>query len=96
MRTNIDECRRIGEWIGKKLNACDGEVCILIPEHGVSALDREGGAFFDPAADAALFSALENTMRQTEKRRIVRLPLHINDAAFAEATVTTFLDISQR
>jgi uncharacterized protein (UPF0261 family) len=96
MRTNIDECRRIGEWIGNKLNACEGEVRILIPEHGVSALDREGGAFFDPEADAALFSALESTMRQTEKRRIIRLPLHINDPAFAEVTVTTFHDISQR
>jgi len=96
MRTNIDECRRTGEWIGKKLNACEGEVRMLIPEQGVSALDREGGAFFDPEADAALFSALESTMRQTEKRRIVRLPLHINDPAFAEVTVATFLDISQR
>src|SRR5690242_19117709 len=76
MRTNIDECRRIGEWIGKKLNACEGEVRMLIPEQGVSAL--------------------ESTMRQTEKRRTVRLPLHINDLAFAEVTVTTFLDIAQR
>ena len=31
----------------------------LIPEKGVSALDIEGGAFFDPEADAALFDAIE-------------------------------------
>jgi uncharacterized protein (UPF0261 family) len=96
MRTTAEECKRIGEWIGNKLNACEGEVRFLIPEKGVSALDSEGGAFFDPEADAALFGALESTIMQTERRKIVRLPLHINDPAFAEAAVATFLDISQR
>jgi len=96
MRTSADECRRIGEWIGRKLNACEGEVRFLIPEKGVSALDRQGGAFFDPEADAALFSALDATVRQTARRRIVRLPYHINDPAFAEAAVTTFLEIARR
>ena len=59
MRTTAEECRAIGEWIGEKLNACEGPVRFLIPEKGVSALDIEGGAFWDPEADAALFSALE-------------------------------------
>ena len=62
----------------------------LIPEKGVSALDIEGGAFFDPDADAALFAALEATVRQTADRRIERLPLHINDPKFAEAAVAAF------
>jgi uncharacterized protein (UPF0261 family) len=96
MRTTADECRRIGEWIGNKLNACEGEVRFLIPEKGISALDSEGAAFFDPQADAALFAALEATIMQTGRRRIVRLPLHINDPAFAEAAAAAFLDISQQ
>jgi uncharacterized protein (UPF0261 family) len=96
MRTTADECRRIGKWIGTKLNACEGEVRFLIPEKGVSALDAEGAAFFDPQADAALFAALEATIIQTDRRKIVRLPYHINDPAFAEAAVANFLDISQR
>ncbi len=96
MRTNAEECRRIGAWIGGKLNACEGEVRFLIPEKGVSSLDIDGGAFFDPQADAALFAALEDTVRQTERRRILRLPLHINDPAFAATAAATFLDISQR
>jgi len=95
MRTTADECRRIGEWIGEKLNACEGEVRLLIPEKGVSALDIEGGAFFDPAADAALFTALEATVRQTPKRRIVRLPFHINDPQFAKAAVAAFHEIEK-
>lgn len=90
MRTTADECSAIGEWIGGRLNACDGEVRILIPEKGVSALDIEGGAFFDPDADAALFAAIERTVRQTATRRIQRLPLHINDPAFSAAAVAAF------
>lgn len=95
MRTSAGECHAIGEWIGGKLNACDGPVRFLIPEKGVSALDIEGGAFWDPDADAALFSALEATVRQTDRRRIERLPLHINDPEFAEAAVAAFREITR-
>ena len=95
MRTTAGECRAIGEWIGRKLNACDGEVRFLIPEKGVSALDKEGGAFFDPEADAALFAALEATIRPTERRTVVRLPLHINDKDFSEAAIAAFREIAR-
>ena len=94
MRTTPDESREIGAWIGRKLNACDGPVRFLIPEKGVSALDIEGAAFFDPDADAALFEALEATLVETADRRILRYPLHINDPAFAEAAVAAFREIS--
>lgn len=94
MRTTPDECREIGVWIGAKLNACEGPVRFLLPEKGISALDVEGGAFFDPGADAALFAAIEETVRQNSRRAIVRLPLHINDPAFAAAAVQAFNDIS--
>jgi uncharacterized protein (UPF0261 family) len=94
MRTTAEECREIGAWIADKLNACEGKVCFLIPEKGVSALDIEGGAFHDPEADAALFSAIEETLQITENRRLVRLPLHINDPAFAQAAVAAFREIA--
>lgn len=94
MRTTADECRRIGEWIGEKLSQCEGPVRFLIPEKGVSALDIEGGAFWDPEADAALFQAIERTIRPTATRRVERLPLHINDPEFAEAAVKAFREIS--
>jgi uncharacterized protein (UPF0261 family) len=94
MRTTPEECTAIGEWIGRKLNACDGPVIFLIPEKGVSALDIDSGPFFDPAADRALFSALEATIEQTALRQVRRLPLHINDPLFAEAAVTAFREIA--
>lgn len=94
MRTTAAECEQIGRWIGEKLNLCQGPLRFLIPEKGVSALDIEGGAFFDPQADAALFDALEAAVMPTALRRVVRLPFHINDPQFAEAAVAAFRDIA--
>jgi uncharacterized protein (UPF0261 family) len=87
MRTTAAETARIGAWIGERLNACAGPVRFLLPEGGVSVLDAPGMAFHDPAADAALFAALERTVRQTERRRLIRLPYALNDPLFADALV---------
>jgi uncharacterized protein (UPF0261 family) len=94
MRTTPEECRQIGSWIAEKLNACQGPVRFLIPEKGVSALDIAGGAFFDPEADAALFDALQEGVRATPERRLIRLPLHINDPEFSDALAQNFLEIA--
>ena len=82
----------MGRWIGEKLNRCEGEVRLLIPEGGVSALDAGEKPFYDPAADAALFAALEATVRQTPRRRLLRLPYNVNDPPFADALVAQFRD----
>ena len=66
----------------------------LIPERGVSALDIEGGAFYDPEADAALFDAIEHGPLD-ETAALIRLPFHINDAEFAAAAVAAFKDIAR-
>jgi len=95
MRTTAEECHSIGEWIGAKLNACEGPVRFLVPERGVSAMDAPGQPFYDPEADAALFAALESTIRQTPLRRLIRLPLHINDPQFAEALAQNFMELVQ-
>ena len=83
MRTTADECRAIGDWIGEQAQSpARARSRFLIPEKGVSALDIEGGAFFDPEADArAVRRASRRRCSQTANRRIVRLPLHINDPA---------------
>ena len=94
MRTTADENRSMGEWIGAKLNACQGPVRFLIPERGVSLIDAPGMPFHDPDADAALFEALERTVEQTDARRLIRLPHHINDADFARALVESWNEIA--
>ena len=93
MRTTAAENRAMGEWIGARLNACAGPVRFLIPEKGVSLIDAPGMPFHDPDADAALFEALERTVEETRVRRLIRLPLHINDADFAAALVESWHEI---
>ena len=44
MRTTPDENERMGRWIGERLNQMDAPVRFLLPEGGVSALDKPGGA----------------------------------------------------
>ena len=74
----------------RALNPMDAPVRFFLPEGGVSALDAPGQPFHDPAADAALFDALERTVRQTAARQLVRLPHNINDPAFAALVVEAF------
>jgi uncharacterized protein (UPF0261 family) len=90
MRTTAEECQAIGAWIADKLNRCEGPVRFLVPEKGVSALDAPGQPFHDPEADAALFDALERTVKPTARRQIIRLPHHINDPEFADALAAEF------
>lgn len=94
MRTTVDENGAIGRWIGERLNACRGPVRFLLPEGGVSLIDAPGQPFHDPAADAALFEALEATVEQSPHRRLVRQPHAINDPAFAAALVAAFREIA--
>lgn len=93
MRTNAAENAEMGRWIAEKLNACDGPVRLLVPERGVSALDIEGGEFWDPEADAALFDALRSSVR--DRNRLLFVPHHINDRAFATAAAETFLELME-
>jgi uncharacterized protein (UPF0261 family) len=96
MRTTVDENRAMGSWIAERLNLMQGPVRFLLPMGGVSMLDAPGQPFHDPEADAALFGALEQTLRQTPQRQLIRVPGNINDTAFAEAAVSAFRAISPK
>jgi uncharacterized protein (UPF0261 family)/ABC-type branched-subunit amino acid transport system ATPase component len=87
MRTTPEENERMGRWIGEKLNRMDGPVRFFLPEGGVSALDAPGQPFRDPEANAALFTALERSVRQTGNRQLIRIRHHINEPEFASAIV---------
>ena len=94
MRTTPSENRRMGEWIASRINLMDGPVRFLIPEGGVSALDAPGQPFHDPEADRELFNAITERFRESSNRRLVRVPYHINDPAFAEVVVKTLNEIN--
>lgn len=95
MRTTPEENTRMGEWIAAKLNQMEGPVRFLIPEKGVSIIDVDGAPFYDAQADMALFDALEKNVKQTEKRKLIRLPHAINDPEFSDALVKNFQEIAE-
>jgi uncharacterized protein (UPF0261 family)/ABC-type branched-subunit amino acid transport system ATPase component len=93
MRTTLDEASRIGRFIVDKLNRMEGPVRFLVPEGGFSGLDRPGGPFWDPAADRALVDVISSNFRAGTNRKLLKLPHHVNDQAFADALVANFNEI---
>jgi uncharacterized protein (UPF0261 family) len=87
MRTTAEESAKIGRFIAQKLNRMEGPVRFLIPEGGLSGLDAPGKPFWDPAANKALFDAITSGFRAATDRKLIRLPQHVNDQAFADALV---------
>jgi uncharacterized protein (UPF0261 family)/ABC-type branched-subunit amino acid transport system ATPase component len=90
VRISPAEAADLGRHLADRLNRCDGPVRLLIPAAGLSPEGRAGGPLADPEADAALFAALEATLRQTGARKLQRLPLAIDDPAFAAALAEAF------
>lgn len=90
MRTTAEECRRIGEEIGRKAAAARGPATIVLPLGGVSAIDAPGKAFEDVAARRALFDGIRATAGETA---VKEYDGHINDAAIAERLARELLDL---
>lgn len=93
MRSTPKENEEIGRWIGAQLNRMSGPVRFFLPEGGVSLIDMPEQVFHDPTADEALFSAIEETVEQNERRRVIRLPYNINDPEFVSALVSAFREL---
>ncbi len=89
MRTTPEENDRLGKEIAQKASAARGPTAILVPLRGVSAIDCEGGPFWWPDADRALFQSLRNWL--SPQVLLIELDLHINDPAFARAAAETLL-----
>jgi len=90
MRTNAEENAKLGEEIGRKLSQAKGPTSILLPRQGVSAIDRAGQPFDDPAARSALFDGIRRTRGSIE---LVELDQHINDPAFAARVADRLLEL---
>ena len=96
MRTNVEECKKIGTFIAKKLNRMAGPFAFLLPEGGLSHLDCAGGAFEDKEANEALFSSIEALTEQSSNRRVLRIPHHINSPEFTQETLVAFRQIEEK
>ena len=93
MRTTPEENDRLGLEIAQKACAAKGPTAILLPLRGVSALDCEGGPFWWPDANEALFQSLRNWVAGVE---LIELDLHIDDPAFARIAAKTLLRLIAR
>jgi uncharacterized protein (UPF0261 family) len=82
MRTTEKENAELGRRLGGKLATAGGPTVLVVPRGGVSALDADGGAFHDPAADGALFEAALEAVRGS-RVEVVDSPHHINDPELA-------------
>jgi uncharacterized protein (UPF0261 family) len=66
-------------------------VAVAVPLGGLSIPNRPGEVFWDPDADAAFREVLRARLRSDI--RVVEVPAHINDAAFAEAVFALFGEV---
>jgi uncharacterized protein (UPF0261 family) len=89
MRTSPEESAALGQLVAGKVNASRGPVQVLLSRRGLSVIGAPGGPFHDPAADAALFEALESGLRPGIS--CLSLDCGINDPAFARAAVEALL-----
>ena len=90
MRTTPAECAELGRILAEKVNLSTGPVTVLLPLRAISIISAEGQPFHDPAADAALFTAIKDKLRQDIP--LIELDCAINDTAFAEACVSALLE----
>ena len=93
MRTTPEENRQLGREIGHKASQATGPTTILLPKQGISAIDRAGQPFDDPAARAALYVAIRESAGAVA---VEEIDAHINDSSFASAAATRLLTLMGR
>jgi uncharacterized protein (UPF0261 family) len=91
IRLNRAEMATVGATMARKLNAARGPLIVLVPTGGLSIPNVPGGAFYDPAADAAFLAALRADLRGDIPLRLVEA--HVNDPAFGQAAAEAFLEL---
>lgn len=94
MRTTPEENDQLGKEIVEKACASNAPTAIVLPLRGVSAIDIQGGPFWWPEADQALFQSIRNWIAPTVK--LVELDLHINEPKFAEACAEILLQMLKK
>jgi len=92
MRTNAEECAKLGEIIAKKANANPAPTAILNPLKTVSVISAEGQPFHDPAADKALFDSIHKHATV----EVIDYDELINSATYAKAAAHKLLELIKK
>jgi len=94
MRTTPEENAQMGKWIAGRLNLMEGPVRFLLPLGGVSAIDAPDMPFHDEQARETLFQSIRDTFVESDKRKLIEVPHHINSDEFCDAAVAALHDIT--
>jgi uncharacterized protein (UPF0261 family) len=89
MRTTAAECAELGKILVKKTNAYVAPTAILLPTRALSVISAEGGSFYDPEADLALFDAIKSA----SKYPVIEMDMEINDPVFARACAEKLMEL---
>ncbi len=95
MRTNVEENKKLGEIIGKKVSQSTGKAAFFIPLKGVSMIDKDGMPFEGKEEDKTLFDALRKNIDKN-KVELIELNQHINDDEFALAMAKKLIEFIEK
>lgn len=91
MRTTSEELHQIGHELAVRMNQAKGKTALMLPLKGVSAIDVEGGPFYDPEADQALFNTLRSEVGDNVE--VIEMDTNINDPEFAVAAAKKLISM---
>lgn len=94
MRTTVEENIQLGKIIAEKLNKAKSPTTLMLPLKGVSAIDKEGQAFYGPEEDAALFETLKKEI-DPNVVELVEVDTDINDPTFAVMAAEKLIKLMQ-
>jgi uncharacterized protein (UPF0261 family) len=89
VRLAPEEMAKLGRIVAGRLNGARGPVSVLAPTRGFSLADVEGGALWDPEADAAFLDELGGGLRPNIPFELV--DTHVNDPGFADLVAARFV-----
>jgi uncharacterized protein (UPF0261 family) len=79
--------------MARKLSEAQGPTTVIIPAHGVSAIDQTGQPFDSPEARTAWSENLKAHIG--DNVTVIEMDAHINDDEFATKLAETLLDSVQ-
>jgi len=85
---NNEERRETAREIGKRLQAAQAPVNVIMPLNGIEEWDKEGEPAHDPEGLAAFTDELRKTVKSPAV--LTEIEAHINDEAFASTALSIF------
>jgi uncharacterized protein (UPF0261 family) len=91
VRLTREEQLTAATFLVEKLNQAEGLVSVMLPLGGGSVMDKEGGAFWDPALNRDVRELIKAGL--SRGIRYQEIDAHINDDTFAEAVFDEMLHV---